>query len=307
MSTIRGDLPGLAAGGPNLHRFVLVLHFSGQVTCERIVALLNGMGVMISKRQVVRLLTAKLETFRAEDEAVLKAGLSGAYVTVDDTGARHAGKSGYPRQGALMVMSAACKQNAASNRKRTEQRIEPLYVAGPGPQYTCSRSIAFCRSSCGSTLAASAGTFATSAAASVSSTSATFAAISLTSAAATKAGIGDIEGIGDLNRLGGDIGGIAPSGGECISQHCFVGCLKSNNRAPKPSPAARSWSEHFRRCRHEPCLLISGQPDHSRRIFDGGEALSSCAKIWIPQAVQFLGSWKGQRDTAKIVSGHEVT
>ena len=56
------------------------------------------MGVLISKRQVVRLLTAKLETFRAEDEAVLKAGLGGAYVTVDDTGARHAGKSGYTTQ-----------------------------------------------------------------------------------------------------------------------------------------------------------------------------------------------------------------
>jgi len=91
--------PGIVGGyGPNLHRLVLALHFSGQVTCERIVALLNGMGVMISKRQVVRLLTAKLEIFRAEDEAVLKAGLVGAYVTVDDTGARHAGKSGYTTQ-----------------------------------------------------------------------------------------------------------------------------------------------------------------------------------------------------------------
>jgi hypothetical protein len=91
--------PGIVGGyGPNLHRLVLALHFSGQVTCERIVALLNGMGVMISKRQVVRLLTAKLETFRAEDEAVLKAGLSGAYITVDDTSARHAGKSGYTTQ-----------------------------------------------------------------------------------------------------------------------------------------------------------------------------------------------------------------
>jgi hypothetical protein len=48
----------------------------------------------ISKRQGVRLLTAKLEDFRAEDEAVLRAGLmSAAFVTVDDTGARHAGKS----------------------------------------------------------------------------------------------------------------------------------------------------------------------------------------------------------------------
>ena len=58
--------PGIVGERPELHCFVLALHFSGQVTCERIVALLNGMGVLISKRQVVRLLTAKLETFRAK-------------------------------------------------------------------------------------------------------------------------------------------------------------------------------------------------------------------------------------------------
>ena len=98
--TIIADLdPTILGGyGPNLHRFVLALHFSGQVSCERIVALLNGMGVVISKRQIVRMLTARLETFRAEDEAVLKAGLRGAFITVDDTGARHAGKSGYTTQ-----------------------------------------------------------------------------------------------------------------------------------------------------------------------------------------------------------------
>jgi hypothetical protein len=92
--------PGIVGGyGPNLHRLVLALHFAGQMTLERIVALLNGMGVVISKRQVVRLLTARLEMFRAEDEAVLAAGLSCApYITVDDTGARHAGKSGYTTQ-----------------------------------------------------------------------------------------------------------------------------------------------------------------------------------------------------------------
>jgi hypothetical protein len=33
-------------------------------------------------------LTTKLEIFRAEDEAVLKAGLSGADITVDDTAHR---------------------------------------------------------------------------------------------------------------------------------------------------------------------------------------------------------------------------
>ena len=87
--------PGIVGGyGPHLHRLVLMLHFQGQMTCERILALLNGMGVVISKRQVVRLLAARLETFRAEDEAVLEAGLrSAAFVTVDDTGARHAGKA----------------------------------------------------------------------------------------------------------------------------------------------------------------------------------------------------------------------
>ena len=57
------------------------------------VSLLTGLGLMISKRQVVRLVTAKLDSFRSEDEAVLRAGLAGApFITVDDTGARHAGK-----------------------------------------------------------------------------------------------------------------------------------------------------------------------------------------------------------------------
>ena len=35
---------GIVGGyGPNLNRLVLALHFAGQMTCERIVALLNGM------------------------------------------------------------------------------------------------------------------------------------------------------------------------------------------------------------------------------------------------------------------------
>src|SRR5271165_3303989 len=69
---------GIVGGcGPHLHRLVLMLHFQGQMTCERIVALLTGLGLAVSKRQVVRLMTAKLESFRAEDEAVLRAGLAG--------------------------------------------------------------------------------------------------------------------------------------------------------------------------------------------------------------------------------------
>src|SRR5271169_3624953 len=91
---------GIVGGcGPHLHRLVLMLHFQGQMTCERILALLTGVGVVISKRQVVRLLTLKLETFRAEDAEVLTAGLSSsAFVTVDDTGARHHGQAAFTTQ-----------------------------------------------------------------------------------------------------------------------------------------------------------------------------------------------------------------
>ena len=92
--------PGIVGGyGPHLHRLVLMLHIQGQMTCERILALLNGVGVVISKRQVVRLLTVALERFHAEDEDVLTEGLAGSpFVTVDDTGARHQGKSGFTTQ-----------------------------------------------------------------------------------------------------------------------------------------------------------------------------------------------------------------
>ena len=85
--------------GPHLHRLVLMLHFKGQMTCERITGLLNDAGASISKRQVVRLLTAKLDVFAAEEAAVFEAGLqTSPYITVDDTGARHAGKSAYTTQ-----------------------------------------------------------------------------------------------------------------------------------------------------------------------------------------------------------------
>jgi hypothetical protein len=93
------DLGIIGGYGPHLHRLVLMLHFQGQMSCERIVALLNGVGVIISKRQVVRLLTANLATFQSEDAQVLNAGLSSAaYVTVDDTSARHANKDGFTTQ-----------------------------------------------------------------------------------------------------------------------------------------------------------------------------------------------------------------
>jgi hypothetical protein len=94
--TITATLPAGVEGGfgPNLRRFCLMLHSHGQVTTQRLTTLLNDVGVAISKRQVIRFLTQRMESFHAEDAAVLHAGLvSAPYVTVDDTGARHANRN----------------------------------------------------------------------------------------------------------------------------------------------------------------------------------------------------------------------
>jgi hypothetical protein len=71
-------------------------HVQGQVTVERLRAQLNGLGVRISKGQIVTILTANKDVFHAEKDAILEAGLaSAAWVTVDDTAARHAGRDEY--------------------------------------------------------------------------------------------------------------------------------------------------------------------------------------------------------------------
>jgi hypothetical protein len=99
--TLIAPLPeGITGGyGPGVRRFCLALHTQGQVTTERLTDLLNGIGLSISKRQAVRLLTTDLEPFEQEDHAVLTAGLvSSSYITVDDTGARHARRPGVTTQ-----------------------------------------------------------------------------------------------------------------------------------------------------------------------------------------------------------------
>jgi hypothetical protein len=81
--------------GPELRRFVLAQYHQGQVTVPRLLALLRALGIIISKRQVVRLLIAGQDGFLAENRDVLRAGLSSAaWVTVDDTGARHKAANG---------------------------------------------------------------------------------------------------------------------------------------------------------------------------------------------------------------------
>ena len=99
--TVVAPLPaGIVGGfGPEVRRFILAAHVQGQVTTERLVALLTGIGVEISKRQVVRLLADPLANFVAEDREVLRAGLATArWITVDDTAARHARADGITTQ-----------------------------------------------------------------------------------------------------------------------------------------------------------------------------------------------------------------
>ena len=95
--TILAPLPdGIVGGiGPGLRQFCLTMHAQGQVTTERLTSILNGIGVEISKSQVVRILTTDLDRFACEDLSVLRAGLITApFITVDDTGARHARREG---------------------------------------------------------------------------------------------------------------------------------------------------------------------------------------------------------------------
>ncbi|MER8474187.1 hypothetical protein NKH23_33555 [Mesorhizobium sp. M1328] len=75
--TMVAPLPaGIIGGwGANLRRFILACHIQGQVTTERLTALLTGIGVDISKRQVVGLISEGLEAFAAEDRDVLRAAL----------------------------------------------------------------------------------------------------------------------------------------------------------------------------------------------------------------------------------------
>jgi hypothetical protein len=82
--------------GPGVVRFVLMQHVQGQVTVERLLGQLTALGLYISKGQIIALLTANKDAFHAEKDAILEAGLAtAAWVTVDDTGARHAGREEY--------------------------------------------------------------------------------------------------------------------------------------------------------------------------------------------------------------------
>ena len=99
--TIIAPLPEGVVGhfGAGLRRFALMQYHQGQSTLPRLTALLQSVGLSISKREVQRLLTEKQEGFLDEARDVLRTGLATSpWISVDDTGARHKVANGFCTQ-----------------------------------------------------------------------------------------------------------------------------------------------------------------------------------------------------------------
>ena len=151
--TVIAPLPAGVSGhvGPELRRFVLSQYHQGQVTMPRLLALLQAIGVSISKRQLVRLLISGQDEFLAEARDVLRAGLETAsWITVDDTGARHKGTNGFCTQigndSFAWFATTGSKSRPASNvagrrqvgvRGETVCRPDPLRKAYPVDSGSC--------------------------------------------------------------------------------------------------------------------------------------------------------------------------
>lgn len=95
---IKGTLPVYVDGhfSAELRSFMLYQYHQCHVTQPLLLEALLEMGVDISAGQVSAILTEKNDVFHQEKKDLLIAGLDvSTYISVDDTGARHAGKNGY--------------------------------------------------------------------------------------------------------------------------------------------------------------------------------------------------------------------
>ena len=96
--SILGKLPDEVAGhyGAGLLSYVLYQYYQGHVTQPLILEQLWELGIDISSGQVNRIITEGKDRFHEEKDEILRVGLQiSGHVNVDDTGARHKGKTGY--------------------------------------------------------------------------------------------------------------------------------------------------------------------------------------------------------------------
>jgi len=82
--------------GPQLIRYILYQHHHCQTTQPLLLEQLREWGIHISSGQINDLLLHGKESFHAEKDDLLQAGLAASsYVSVDDSGARHQGENGF--------------------------------------------------------------------------------------------------------------------------------------------------------------------------------------------------------------------
>ncbi len=131
---LRGELPDYQKGqtfGPTLRQFVLYQYHHCQVTQPLIHEQLKDIGVDISSGQINRLLTQRCDGFIAEQQAILQIGLQHSdYINVDDSGARHQGKTGYVTHIGNEAFTYFCTTFSKSRINFLEllQAGTPLYV-----------------------------------------------------------------------------------------------------------------------------------------------------------------------------------
>lgn len=97
--SITGQLPAVLNNqhfGPQLISYILYQYHHCQTTQPLLLEQLREWGIDISCGQINQILLQGKETFHTEKYNLLQAGLmASAYVTVDDSGARHQGKNGF--------------------------------------------------------------------------------------------------------------------------------------------------------------------------------------------------------------------
>jgi len=96
--TVIADLPGHVSSHFDsvLISYIQHQYFACRVTQPLLLGQLHEIGIDISSGQLNEILTENHDSFHAEKEGVLQAGLATSkYIQTDDTGARHEGKNGF--------------------------------------------------------------------------------------------------------------------------------------------------------------------------------------------------------------------
>ena len=92
--TYRSSLPEHTGYfGNNLKAFCITMHYSMDISRNKLLSLLHSMGIEMSDGSLQNILTENSESWIREKDDLLKAGLHGPYIQTDATGARVKGQN----------------------------------------------------------------------------------------------------------------------------------------------------------------------------------------------------------------------